>query len=366
MPHLFELPIDAPTAPRQSDNVRAGFKRKRQATFDLHASNEHEQQAADDSGNGSQDEETAEQAEQQLDLSFDETTDPPSKGRLITKQRNLKHQHFHVLSAILHRCLLDYDFKRASKAFGLLLRYEISGTCVDLRKKGLWGIGAELQLRKPSSAPHDALADEHIDIPVQSNILPFTEKGFEAARQYYDRLILQYSSKRYRAQPVSGQTFYLAAYTIWIFQVQTQRQRADLEVQRTELLTSDGPPSGSDPAGHDNETSARIAASKMPNRQSELQQAQIILDRLTDLTQSPPADRDAALLRLQARIEYWIADLINLTSDTRENDASSHLAESCRLYQRVLDLGAALLDEEVQILKGSSKDSSQEESETSE
>lgn len=360
MPHIFDPPIDVPSAPRKSDDVRAGFKRKWQATFDHpHASNEHEQQTEDD------DSETESEDEDPAELSIDDE-DPPSKGRVITKQRNLKQQHFHLLSAILHRCLLDHDYKRASKAFGLLLRYELSGTRIDLRKKGLWGIGAELQLRKHPPASHDELVDQQTDIAEQSRILPFTEEGFEAARRYYDRLILQYSSKRYRAQPVNGQTFYLAAYTIWIFQVQTRRQRADLEVERNEEQTLNGLTGGLDPEGGDDESRAPIAASKRPHRESELQEARIILDRLSDLTQSPPLDRDATLLRLQARIEYWIADLIELTSDMTSNDAPLHLAESRSLYQRALNLGAPLLDEEVQMLKRPSKDSSQAESATSE
>ncbi|KAI9054920.1 hypothetical protein LZ554_002063 [Drepanopeziza brunnea f. sp. 'monogermtubi'] len=59
----------------------------------------------------------------------------------------LRNQHLSVLTTILHRCLQEGDIKRASRAWAMLLRVQISGKEIDVRSNGYWEIGAALLMR---------------------------------------------------------------------------------------------------------------------------------------------------------------------------------------------------------------------------
>lgn len=298
MSHLFEAPIDLPSAARDR-LASAGSKRKRHAANDSDVSipqgleTEEEDTQTDDN-------------DVELPEGFPHVPFKSSKPRVAQRERNVKCQHFYVLSAILHRSLLDCDYERAKKAFALLLRFKIEGRRLDVRKKGLWGIGAELLLRVPTN-DHNA---DQISVERQSQLdvsmdgaarqrLPFSHEGFEAARDYYKRLILQYPYYRHMPDRISSQTFYPALYTIWIFQIQTQRQRADQDAAGAtpEPFVADSSHDLEEQYTADEEA---IAQRRQMNRKAELEQAEEVLSSLSDLTVSPPYDRDILLMKLQA------------------------------------------------------------------
>lgn len=64
-----------------------------------------------------------------------------------TGRSNLKIQHLSVLVAIMMRNLEEGDMERAGRAWSLLLRMQIAGKGIEIRKTGFWGIGAELLMR---------------------------------------------------------------------------------------------------------------------------------------------------------------------------------------------------------------------------
>ena len=63
---------------------------------------------------------------------------------------SLKQVHLATLNMLAHRCLLQGDYIRAGRAFGMLLRTELRGSHPDIRAQGLWGIGAEILVRNNS------------------------------------------------------------------------------------------------------------------------------------------------------------------------------------------------------------------------
>lgn len=352
MAHLFESPIDIPASSRIG-SVTSGSKRKRETSLDSDASNEAEEPALDDA--------EADDVQPELPVDFPHAPlSPEASGRVITNHRNLKHQHLHVLNAILHRCLLDHDYRRTSKAFAMLLRFEITGRRMDLRKKGLWGIGAELMLRRQHV--HDD-NDQDSDTPNhtierQSSSQAFTEEGFEAAKEYYQRLILQYPYKKQRPHDMNAQSFYPAMFTLWIFQVQSRRQldeRSGGMDNASSPLPSEDISTASPEQGIDLNDGSEISR---PRRQ-ELNEAREILNIMGELTTSPPYDRDPVLLKLEARVQYWIADLLKMTSpvDSAET-ADSHMQKARHLFERARGLGAHLEQDEVQFVEESTRESS--------
>lgn len=64
----------------------------------------------------------------------------------------LKRHHLAVLTTIMHHCLLQGDYIRAGRAWGMILRTEVSGTRPNIQSHGLWGIGAEILLQAEGQA----------------------------------------------------------------------------------------------------------------------------------------------------------------------------------------------------------------------
>ncbi|KYG45666.1 hypothetical protein M433DRAFT_42802, partial [Acidomyces richmondensis BFW] len=173
---------------------------------------------------------------------------------------SLKRQHVENLTTILHTCMLKGDWQRATRAWGLLLRTEVAGRGMDVRRHGRWGIGAELLMRN--------------SINVQD--------GFKLAREYYERLILQYPHTPH-SQETSSLVFYPALFNIWIYEVQNRyRVLSENDVDHmSELIL----------------------------RRQELEDALPISQRMDDLIRSPPYDTNVELLKLRAMVALWVSDL---------------------------------------------------------
>lgn len=217
------------------------------------------------------------------------------------RPENVKRHHVAVLTTMLHKCMLDGEYIRAGRAFGMLLRLEMRGLKVDIRKDGLWGIGAEILLRRDTANPMEAT----------TKTTWFSEEGYRAARTYYDRLILQYPHRRTHQYLVSSIHFNVPMFGIWIFQVQERSQK---------LLQSLVDGSSAD------EILAALGISLPDDEGSippdmyetvktwELEQARAIQDHIVRLMMGPPFDKDQQHQKLAGMISLWIADLLKATS----------------------------------------------------
>lgn len=186
-------------------------------------------------------------------------------------------QHLSAITAILHRCLAEQDYTRASRAFGLILRDSVGGHAIDVRNEGRWGVGAEILLKAGShrdrSIGDNAANDEsHRHGPL------FTREGFERAKRYYERLIIQYPYVKAHAMAVNALDFYQALFGLWIYIAH--------EEGKTQL--------DSDPV------SLRL---------HELHQAREIADRMDACMSSVPFSDDLELIRLRGMVALWMADL---------------------------------------------------------
>jgi hypothetical protein len=255
-----------------------------------------------------------------------------SKGDSINKQgrtTSLRKTHIDVLSTVMHRCLLEGDYGRAGRAWGMLLRTHVAGgRPVDPRNNGRWGIGPEILLHRKSGAPITGSEQE----PFGQDV--FSVEGFELAKVYYEALINQHSYLSSSPHTVDSRTFYPAMFSLWIFQTCEASKRArkllheKVQQSRSRSLSVDSV------LGDDSDnTRAREIAIEA----EELARATEISQRLDGLFISPPFDKQAGLLQLRGHVGLWISSLIigkngededwDMESVTREGEDHSNSAE---------------------------------------
>lgn len=208
----------------------------------------------------------------------------------------LRTRHLNVLSAIMHRCLLEGDYARAGRAWGMLLRTLASGHYIDPRNHDRWGIGAEILLhRKPANAQSDTGAE----------VETFSEEGFELAKEYYELLIIQYPNSKANPNRVDDRSFYPAMFSLWIYQVceksKAKRNEIHKEARRSSSMSLDSVVGVK--REHPRALEERIET-------EELSQAMEIAARLDQLVASPPFDRQADLLQLRGHVCLWTSALI--------------------------------------------------------
>ncbi|KAF2275657.1 uncharacterized protein EI97DRAFT_67867 [Westerdykella ornata] len=221
-----------------------------------------------------------------------------------------RQKHLGLLSAVMHRCLLEGDFHRAGKAWGLILRTHIAGVPIDPRNHGRWGIGAEILLRRghrPTQSKLDNNANEESSFGEES----FSEEGFELAKEYYERLIIQHPHRKHITNVIDELTFYPAMFSLWIYEISEKSARMRRTFEESDQGMDDGITGLEERRAH---RSAIIAY--------ELQHARQITARLDQLIVSPPFDKSPDLLQLRGMLALWIGDLI-LKSDEPHHDNGS-------------------------------------------
>jgi hypothetical protein len=199
----------------------------------------------------------------------------------------------------MHRCLLEGDFLRAGKAWGLILRTQISGTPIDPRNHGRWGIGAELLLHRRTRGVEQNKQSS------SNETTPYTEEGFALAREYYERLIVQHPNRKHVPRAIDELTFYPAMFSLWIYEVceKSKRARRHFEAEHG-ASTSDSHLTEESMTSEDTRADASILAA------TELQHAKEIGARLDQLIMSPPFDKHVDLLQLRGMVGLWLADLV--------------------------------------------------------
>ncbi|KAL4903610.1 extracellular mutant protein 11-domain-containing protein [Aspergillus multicolor] len=240
------------------------------------------------------------------------------------QQGNLRLRHLAVLTSVLHRCLLEGDYIRAGRAWGLIIREQFGGTPIDVRTDDRWGIGAEILLRKDRQ-----ISDEHLGIKrtdygsyVEKPRLLFTREGFKAAKLYYEILITQHPFQKDRPELISALHFYPAMFGLWIYVA--QEESADARRERKAGCGSgsgpepDEPEPGSENDGQSDGVDDQSLAAE--SRKIELSEAEKIAESMDAIITSPPYSDSPELLELRGMVCEWIADLV-ISSLPGTNDA---------------------------------------------
>ncbi|KAL9580611.1 MAG: hypothetical protein Q9212_004393 [Teloschistes hypoglaucus] len=221
----------------------------------------------------------------------------------------LRQQHYTVLTSLLHRCILERDYARAGRAWGMLLRLETDGHPLDIRNHERWGIGAELLLHGNGNH-QDRLTLENLD----------------KAKDYYERLILQYPYRKSAPDATSSLKFYPVMFGIWIYAIQLRYKLA------TQIMS--GSPDGqhtTESAGHSDGGSeslqSDVTATQVIDQDSArlttIQQARGVVERLSELLISPPFSDHPGLWRIQGMLFMWISQLLSHDESPNRNAGSS-------------------------------------------
>lgn len=230
------------------------------------------------------------------------------RSRHVGQFTGLRRQHLAVLTAVLHRCMLEGDCVRAGRALGMLLRADLGGHSFDPRTGGIWGFGAEILMYRDSqlATKQTQEQNEQLEEPVEAISLTdrwtghrkgslFTSDGFKKAKDYYERLVLQYPYRKAAPTSVSSVDFYPAMFGLWIYTVQEEGKRvynAAREGNGGELHQE-----------QEQDIRADI-------RKQALEQISEINARLDELLVSPPYSDHATLWRLRGMVAVWEADLV--------------------------------------------------------
>ncbi|KAI9774639.1 MAG: hypothetical protein M1840_002888 [Geoglossum simile] len=232
----------------------------------------------------------------------------------------LKQRHLSVLTTIFHRCVLDGDFLRAGRAWSMILRAEVGGRGVHLRKEGRWGIGAEILLRQDNETSMSDGTSEREDGEESNKHLKqdmgfrFTRQGFEKAKEYYERLILQYQFRKWIPHSTSSLDFYPAMFSTWIYIVQAECKAGQTGIHErleSSLLHDNGSPRSESARSPDRQDILHEShANELENlRKKTLGEAEEIAARMDELMLSPPYSDSLGLWDLRGMVSLWISDL---------------------------------------------------------
>lgn len=257
-------------------------------------------------------------------------------------QRNIKKQHLAAVNGVLHRSILEGDYTRASRALELLTKVEYHGRRCDLRRNGWWGIKGELLLQnstddsvngQPTTSRSVSFSKESAS---QDASQPrFSEQGLRNAKDYYERLIVQYPYRRQRPKDVSAIEFYPAMINIWILLLQSRLRRCleknpNLKSRRNSAnATGSGAFLTNNDYNVDRRTHSSNPSTVIQDGQRELnstiQEVEELLERLQGLLLRDPFDRDGDMLGTHAMVSLWLADLY--TDTDRLGDRAQRLRE---------------------------------------
>ncbi|KAG9227936.1 hypothetical protein BJ875DRAFT_21501 [Amylocarpus encephaloides] len=291
-------------------------------------------------------------------------------------QRSLGHrlrmQHFGVLTAILHRSLLERDIPRATRAYSLLLRTEPSGQSVDIKSTGYWAIGAELLIRsqeRPSNI-HDVSGlrprqdyedDEYWEYLARRWNKDTSEKewgsalGFERAKSYYETLILQYPYKKMFHKFTNGLDFWPAMVACEIYGIQSEQRKSWKRVAIMEDRASpfsddeeceqenyaqmyDQPLSPQSRRRERNYHQAEEIWTEKDNiRLTALNASESLATRMDETIQIPPFDKDASMLHLRGMLALYIGDLSLPAPPNEGGDDHDDRDRRLLFYQRGSD-----------------------------
>lgn len=232
------------------------------------------------------------------------------------KKNTLRLHHLSVVTTILHRCLMEGEYLRAGRALGLILRDNFGGHPVDVRNSGRWATGAEILLQTGSNASKPADTSNR-NPEIDGDRVWFTREGFQRAKEYYERLIIQYQYRKAAPNALSPLHFYPAMFGLWI---SVSQEESRLAREAGDLAHSPGASvaDSNDYTDPDTKMEEYMERDEEPSddkkatidaRVKELEDAHQIARQMDDLLVSPPFSDSHELLRLRGMVSQWIGDL---------------------------------------------------------
>ena len=252
----------------------------------------------------------------------------------------LRQRHLAAMTTTLQRCLLEGDYIRAGRAWGLLLRTEHNGHIIDLRTNNRWGVGAEILLRRDMELARKRKFGPMSDFNEfaksdRARSCWFSVDGFEKAKNYYERLVLQYPYRKIAPNATGPLDFYRAMFGLWIYSVNEQhfaelgslRNHTDRNVHNNSIVEDETESESKLDAASASDigTELRYSQERDRIRKCTLERALEISSRLAELLISPPYTNSDVFKSLRKMVDQWIKDL---SADTSPVVPSEHHSDS--------------------------------------
>lgn len=236
---------------------------------------------------------------------------PTATAEKISGSTGLRQHHLKTMTAVLHRCLLERDYIRAGRAWATLLRAEQHGQSMDLRTHNRWGVGAEILMQRESQMAQSAQDHKFEETSKSTLNLRVKSECLEKAREYYERVVLQYPYRNAFPNITVALDFTIALFSLWLYTV----------YEWSSTASTIAGCSNEDNDGTDAEVNVNVqswsASDNEPDRYQTREQverealkgAYEIAAGLNGLLVSPPYSDKAKLWNLCGEISLWIADL---------------------------------------------------------
>ncbi|KAL2061929.1 hypothetical protein VTL71DRAFT_7307 [Oculimacula yallundae] len=277
----------------------------------------------------------------------------------------LRNQHLSVLTTILHRCLGEGDIQRAGRAWAMLLRMQISGRGVDIRSNGYWEIGAGLLVRSLDKKRKYSYGDDDSDreeeaIPEEDTSTEMrwgSKEGLEQARNYYERLILEFPYNRQYQRSVSALDFWPAMVGCEIYGVQIEQKQGLRKIDLQEEKDDEDDGSGGESLDSDEseeedleedvfevnqrrkekvrqKRAEKCWVTRDQVRQTALVASETIAAKMDEVMTIPPYSDSHNLMRLRGMLALYIGDL-SVPAMPREQDEPDENEASASRGQRL-------------------------------
>ena len=204
----------------------------------------------------------------------------------------LRQHHLNTITAVLHRCISECDYIRASRAWAMFLRAEQHGQSMDLRTCDRWGLGAE--------------------ILVQFNSQVILRPDSTAkVKEYYERIALQYPYDKALPNATGILNFSIAMFSLWVHAI---KERSSIVLKDISSFNEDADETDVE-ANDSGQRSSAADDESDPYRKREqvrrdtLQSAHEVAAQLDGLLVSPPFSDNAMLRKLRDEMSLWIVDL---------------------------------------------------------
>ena len=230
-----------------------------------------------------------------------------------------KQHHISVLFALVHRFLLRGDYSRARRTFGMLLRTESVGRPLDLRYRSLWGIGAEILLQvsdqvsiPESEGPENSSETWETMSGSRQMTRQMTKEGFEAARLYYERLILEFPYRAMFPNTLSSYHLYPILFALWIAFLEQEHRRA--------MLTDDNSTGSDQQSTSPSDINGSNRGELRGTHQSILRSVQELGRRMDEVLASHPYSDNRALWWMKGNVQEWMDHLSSMSMQTSSSN----------------------------------------------
>lgn len=297
------------------------------------------------------------------------------KSRRAKAMRDAQSHHLGFLTNVILRSLEEGDIARAKRAFGLVRRSEVRGKPVDLRRNGLWSLGAEVLMR---DGEDDAQQQQ------QQPEVPRRRWGYAAnmpqLRAYLEGLVRQYPYSRLHPESISDVDFYPVLFGCEFYNTWAEHRLAlerleqdaeawsDLDDMPVEAYADDYLENEYNNNKNNVTADARERRLRQAKAELGLRAQETMLDvanRMDALMENAPYKTNLEMLRLRGMVALYVGDLSMAPpprTDDEEEEGNRIRDEerdrAGRLFRRMRDQGGRVDAFTERWLKGGGREDS--------